>query len=102
MFINPVYSKPLVINNVAHTTQHDLLAKSGSPAVCMYRSEKWREAVDCARRSLNEDLTGRQSLPEELTREAYRRRLLRIFGPKCLACQQQPQQQQQQQMGTVL
>ena len=79
MYINPIYSPPVMHNGHSFASQHPHAAESiGEPYVCSYLQNDLSSLQQCVEQSMITEL--RPFIPLEFTKEAYRDRVIKIFG----------------------
>lgn len=79
MYINPIYNLPVIHNDHSFASQHPHAAETiGEPYVCSYKENDYLSLQKCLDKSMNMELI--PYIPLEFTKEAYRKRVIRIFG----------------------
>ena len=79
MYINPIYEKPVRVNEQIFLSQHPYAVQNiGEPYVCSYKSNDIQTLLECVEKALNTDL--KPFIPIEFTKDAYRKRVQQIFN----------------------
>ena len=79
MYINPMYPSPFTHNDLSFTSQHPHAEETiGQPYVCSYLQNDLSSLQACVDKSMTTNLV--PYTPIEFTKEAYRKRVIRIFG----------------------
>lgn len=79
MYINPIYRKPVIVNEIPINSQHPFAAeKIGLPYVCNYKDNNIEELKKCINMALHSSITSK--IPKELTLNVYLSRVKNIFS----------------------
>ena len=78
MFLNPMYDKPVIVNDQMFQSQHPYAAENiGEPYVCSYKINDILSLEKCIEKALRTTL--KPYVPKHFTKEAYRQRVIDIF-----------------------
>jgi hypothetical protein len=77
MFINPVYNKPVVVNDIPVSSQHPFAEEIGLPYVCNYKENSVVDLQRCVKIALESNL--QPYIPKEFTFSDYLQRVKSIF-----------------------